>query len=64
MTDPTWKPSATAPIGVEVETRVRDVDGIRNVATLVRKDMLWWFPDFSMYIYYEPTEWRPLQPQD
>lgn len=21
---------------------------------------LWFFPDMSMYVYYVPTHWRPL----
>ncbi len=44
--------------GVEVETKVHDSDGERNVQTLVRKGRLWFIPDMSMYVYYTPTHWR------
>jgi hypothetical protein len=40
--------------GVEVET----VDSGGNVQTLVRQGGLWFFPDFSMYVYYTPRAWR------
>lgn len=56
-----WKPIATAPEGVEVETRISDNDGIRNIQSLVRKGRLWFFPDRSMYVYYEPNQWREME---
>jgi len=47
--------------GQEVETKIDDSKGCRNVATLKFKSNLWWFPDMSMYVYYSPTHWRPIQ---
>jgi hypothetical protein len=55
-----WQPIETAPERVVVETRVADEHGERNVTTLVRVGRLWLFPDFSMYVYYAPTHWRPV----
>jgi hypothetical protein len=43
---------------VEVETKIDDADGCRNVQSLKRKGRLWFFPDMSMYVYYTPTHWR------
>ena len=34
------------------------MDSGGHVQRLVLKDGLWWFPDFSMYVYYIPTFWR------
>lgn len=28
---------------------------------LVRKGRLWFHPDFSMYVYYQPTHWRKVE---
>lgn len=44
--------------GVEVETKIDDGKGCRNVATLIHQQGLWWVPDMSMYVYYSPTHWR------
>ncbi len=46
------------PEGVEVETKIEDYNGPRNVQRLKRKDNLWFLPDLSMYVYYTPTHWR------
>lgn len=46
------------PDDTEVETKVDDVKGVRNIQTLKRHRNLWWFPDMSMYVYYSPTHWR------
>ena len=58
MTD--WLPiTVEAPQDkIEVETKIDDPDGKRNVVKLVRQGRLWFFPDMSMYIYYQPTHWR------
>lgn len=56
-----WQPIQSAPEGVKIETRIRDIHGIRNEQRLVRKGRLWFLPDMSMYVYYTPTEWRPLE---
>lgn len=29
-------------------------------ARLIRRGNLWYVPDGSMYVYYVPTEWRPI----
>jgi hypothetical protein len=57
---------ATAPEGVEVETKIHDAAGARNVQTLVKRTRepgqtrpLFWTPDGSMHVYYAPTHWRP-----
>lgn len=44
--------------GVPVETKIDDAKGVRNVSDLMRQGRLWFFPDGSMYVYYEPTHWR------
>ncbi len=46
---------------IEVETKIDDPDGERNVVNLVRQGALWFFPDMSMYVYYRPTHWRVIQ---
>ncbi len=58
MTD--WLPiTAESPHDkIEVETKIDDPDGERNVVKLVRQGRLWFFPDMSMYVYYQPTHWR------
>lgn len=55
-----WQSIESAPEGVEVETRIADAAGERNVQSLVRRGRLWFFPDMSMYVYYTPTHWRNL----
>lgn len=63
-----WKPISTAPEGFEIETKIDDADGVRNVQTLVKRTRIpgetrpmFWTPDGSMYVYYTPTHWRPLK---
>jgi hypothetical protein len=60
MSDQPWRPSATAPQDIDVETAIIDDLGQRNTATLRRIGRLWFLPDGSMYVYYTPTHWRPL----
>ena len=43
-----------------VETKVDDKRGQRNVQKLKRLNNLWFFPDGSMYVYYDPTHWRAI----
>ncbi|MNM06952.1 hypothetical protein D3C81_169800 [compost metagenome] len=63
-----WLPISTAPLGVEVETKIVDAAGERNVQSLTavqrtpESRVMWWFPDMSMYVYYTPTHWRHMQP--
>lgn len=54
-----WQPIETAPADVEVETKIDDSRGVRNVQTLRRRGRLWFTPDMAMYVYYTPTHWRP-----
>ena len=61
-----WQPIESAPEGVEVLTKIDDEHGERNVRTLVKRTRepgrtrpMFWFPDGSMYVYYEPTHWKP-----
>lgn len=58
-----WIPNAptTAPNGVVVETKIDDERGIRNQTLLIKERGLWFFPDKSMYVYYTPTHWRPIE---
>jgi hypothetical protein len=53
-----WQPIETAPEGVELLTKIDDGDGERNVQRLRRRGRMWWLPDGSMYVYYEPTHWQ------
>ena len=46
------------PEGREVETKIDDARGVRNVQTLIRRGRLWWTD--SIYVYYTPTHWRYL----
>ena len=63
-----WKPISTAPLGVEVETKIEDARGEGNVQSLTaiqrtpESRVMWFFPDMSMYVYYTPTHWRHKQP--
>jgi len=36
------------------------MDSGGHVQRLILKDGLWWFPDFSMHVYYVPTFWREV----
>lgn len=56
-----WMPIETAPEGKPVLTRIFDADGERNVQPLKRQGRLWYFVDGSMYVYYQPTHWKPLK---
>jgi len=44
-----------------VETKIDDQHGIRNEVRLFREGRLWYVADGSMYVYYAPTHWRPVQ---
>jgi hypothetical protein len=48
------------PLDTPVMTKIDDANGVRNEQTLLLYRNLWWFKDKSMYVYYEPTHWRPL----
>ena len=40
-----------------VDTKVHDENGARKPAKLRRKGGLFFFHDWSMYVYYTPTHW-------
>jgi hypothetical protein len=46
------------PQGKVVNTKIDDAKGCRNEAHLKLQRNLWWFPDGSMYVYYQPTHWK------
>jgi hypothetical protein len=51
------------PLREVVETKVEKDGKEYNVQPMKRDGLagrLWFFPDGSMYVYYEPTHWRPL----
>ncbi len=56
MTTKFHTPSENVPL----ETKIHDRSGDRNVQILFRQGKLWFVPDGSMYVYYEPTHWRYL----
>jgi hypothetical protein len=52
-----WRPISSAPENTIVRTKI-DLDGnVRNIQHLKKKGRLWFLPDGSMYVYYEPTHW-------
>lgn len=53
-----WQGIQSAPEGVVVDTKIDDAHGERNLAKLKRQGNLWFMPDGSMYVYYQPTHWR------
>lgn len=55
-----WLPAREAPENQVVMTKIDDVEGVRNEATLKRSGNLWWTPDGEMYVYYRPTHYRPM----
>jgi hypothetical protein len=46
------------PVGIVVNTKIDDAKGCRNEAHLKFQRNLWWYPDGSMYVYYQPTHWK------
>lgn len=50
--------------GIPVDTKIDDADGLRNEQTLKRQGSLWFFPDGSMYVYYQPTHWHYKRAHD
>lgn len=62
-----WQDISSAPEGVEVMTKIDDVNGERNVQSLKKvtripgeTQPMWWYPDMKMYVYYRPTHWKPM----
>lgn len=52
-----WMPIETAPEHISVLTKIDDDNGCRNIQELRREGRLWFYPDMSMYVYYDPTHW-------
>lgn len=48
------------PQDIVVMTKIDDAKGRRNVVPLKRHGRLWFLPDMSIYVYYEPTHWAPM----
>lgn len=42
----------------EVETKINDAQGERNLAVLSYHRTQWWTPDFARFVYENPTHWR------
>lgn len=57
-----WQTIDTAPEGIEVDTKIDDKKGERNVQSMKRSGNMW-FIDNGMYVYYRPTHWRTLSAQ-
>lgn len=46
------------PENTVVDTKIQDSDGnTKNHQKLMLKGRLWFVPDCSMYVYYQPTHW-------
>ena len=62
MSKTDWVPCTDhlPPQNVTVETMISDSGGIRNHVRLKFYKGHWFFEDMSMYIYYNPTHWRPV----
>ena len=43
---------------IVVNTKIDDEDGLRNEEPLKYRGRLWFLPDDSEYVYYQPTHWR------
>lgn len=62
-----WRLIATdcPPVDVVVETKISDGRGDRNQTKMrwkkTPRGRLWFFADNSMYVYYNPTHWRPIE---
>jgi hypothetical protein len=46
---------------VVVNTKLDDERGCRQEQRLIRQGRLWFFSDWSMYVYYVPTHWAPIE---
>ena len=53
-----WERIDSAPNNELVMTKIEDAKGVRNEQPMKRSGRLWFAGD--MYVYYEPTHWRPL----
>ena len=48
------------PDGEVVKTKISDQHGERNEGELQRRGRLWFLPDGSMYVYFQPTHWARI----
>jgi hypothetical protein len=55
--------SGFSPEGIFVMTKIEDKEGTRNQQPMRRQGRLWFTKD-GVYVYYTPTMWRPLTPQE
>lgn len=55
-----WKEISkeTPPKDKVIMTKIDDEHGSRNEQELMWDGKLWWYPDKSMYVYYQPTHWK------
>lgn len=53
--------SGLPPDGKLVQTKIDDQWGVRNEQVMERRGRLWFLPNNGMYVYYEPTHWRPIK---
>jgi hypothetical protein len=56
-----WKTIDNAPDNIVVWTRIADEKGVRNEQKLKKSGGLWFVPDGSIYVYYAPTHWKPVE---
>lgn len=45
------------PLNKVMMTKIEDEKGTRNEQLLKFDGKLWWFPDNSCYVYYQPTHY-------
>lgn len=64
MSNQNWIPISLAPEDELVATRCYEGGKSWNEQCLRRKGKLWFFPDSSAYVYYEPTEYRELNAEE
>lgn len=48
------------PEGELVDTKIDDISGPRNERRMTRRGQLWFPKGESMYAYFTPTHWRPV----
>jgi hypothetical protein len=56
-----WQTIETAPNNIPIMTKIDDGNGCRNECVLIKRNNLWFIPDISMYVYYTPTHWSPIE---
>lgn len=52
--------SSQPPQGELVATKIDDASGPRNEQPLRLRGRMWYVHDDSMYVYYVPTHWHPI----